>query len=55
MLFSIEGNGSVRQVTSLPHDADFRLWRARLSDADYAAIVDELNRRVAGKEIDCAS
>jgi hypothetical protein len=55
MLFTIEGNGSVRQVTSLPHEADFRLWRARLSDADYNAIIADLNCRVGGKQIETSS
>lgn len=55
MLFSIEGNGSVREVTSLPHEADFQRWRARLSDVDYDAIVDELNHRIEGKEIETSS
>lgn len=53
MLFTIQSNGNLNQVDPnyIPHSHEFRIWRARLSDPDYQAIVEEINRRADGKPI----
>lgn len=36
------------EITDIParRRSDFRIWRGRLSDADYQAVVEEINRRI---------
>ncbi len=41
-LYSIDG----RLIDYLPHQGEFDSCRGRLSEEDFAAVVDELNRRV---------
>ena len=50
MLESLEG----KRVTTLPHPKDYNTWRNRLSDADYEAIEDDLNRRIDAGDIHTA-
>ena len=50
MLESLEG----KRVTTLPHLKDYNTWRNRLSDADYEAIEDDLNRRIDAGDIHTA-
>uniref|UniRef100_Q3ASP9 Uncharacterized protein n=1 Tax=Chlorobium chlorochromatii (strain CaD3) TaxID=340177 RepID=Q3ASP9_CHLCH len=52
MLYSIESNS---QITHIPHHKDFTSWRKRLSDDEYQAIVDDLNSRIDGTEIQTSS
>ena len=52
MIFSIDEN---RIINHIPHELDFRLWRGRLSDVEYQAIVDELNSRINGTQIQTSS
>jgi hypothetical protein len=52
MLYSIDEN---KIINYIPHERDFRIWRNRLTDAEYQAIVDELNDRVNGDEIHTSS
>jgi len=52
MLYSIE-DGTI--INYIPHSREYHIWRNRLSDAEYGAIVDELNRRISGKEIHTSS
>lgn len=54
MLFSIDG-GSPKPITRLPHEKDFKIWRGRLPDAEYQAIVDELRHRIEGGEVHTSS
>jgi len=42
-------------LSTIPHSRDYRIWRNRLSDAEYSAIVNELNKRINGKEIQTSS
>lgn len=51
MLYSIESG----QITRIPHEAEFRIWRSRLTDQQYEAIVEELNSRIQGKEVETSS
>lgn len=55
MLFQIDGSGNARRIDYLPHSGDYALWRAGLSDAEYTAIIDEIERRMSGKEIEASS
>lgn len=52
MLYSIENDCFVRDF---PHKKDYARWRARLSDAEYRAIVDALGERIEGTEIQTSS
>jgi hypothetical protein len=54
MLFSINGDGSLKQVTAIPHEREYRVWRGRISNAEFKAIYDAIRHRVRGKEIDTA-
>jgi hypothetical protein len=48
MLYSIESRSHIRDI---PHPQEFAIWRSRLSDEEYQAIVDELNDRITGEDI----
>lgn len=52
MLYAIDSNS---EITSILHRREFDLWRSRLSDIEYQAIVDELNSRIDGTEIQTSS
>jgi hypothetical protein len=42
-------------IDYIPYEPAYRLWRSQLTDAEYNAIVEELNRRVDGKNVITAS
>ena len=52
MLYSIDSNS---EITSIPHRREYNRWRSRLSDSEYQAILDELNNRIDGTEIQTSS
>ena len=52
MLYSVDVG---EYVNYIPHEKDFKSWRGRLTDAEYNAIVDELNTLIAGDEIHTSS
>lgn len=52
MLFSLESNS---KITIIPHPQDYDVWRSRLTDAEYGEIIDELNSRIDGTEIQTSS
>jgi hypothetical protein len=52
MLYSIDRGEYIRDI---PHENDFYLWKGRLFDEEYEAIVDELNRLISGDEIHTSS
>ncbi|MEW6425434.1 MAG: hypothetical protein AB1523_11965 [Bacillota bacterium] len=52
MLFSIESQSYIRDI---PHRKEFEIWRSRLTDEEYQAIVDELNNRIESGEIHTSS
>jgi hypothetical protein len=47
MLFDINR----RRVTNVPHEDDYRRWRAALPDVDFRAIWSELDGRVGSNDI----
>jgi hypothetical protein len=47
MLFNIDR----RRVTNVPHEDDYRRWRAALSNAEFTAVWDELDGRVGSNDI----
>lgn len=51
MLYSADNGVFIKR---LPHKRDYDMWRARLPDSDYNAIVDELNNRIDGNDIHTA-
>jgi hypothetical protein len=52
MLYSIETNS---EITRTPHLHEFNRWRNRLSEQEYQTIVDSLNTRIEGTEIQTSS
>jgi len=52
MLYSIDTKS---YITAIPHKKNFDVWRGRLSDIEYNAIVDELNARISEHEINTSS
>lgn len=52
MLYAIERN---HYIDDIPYAADYHRWRSRLSDAEYGAIVSELNDKIDGGEIHTSS
>ncbi len=55
MLVQIDGSGNARIIDYLPHPGDYAQWRAGLTDAEHAAIVAEIDRRMGDKEIEASS
>jgi hypothetical protein len=41
----------LQRITRMPHRTKFDAWRGRLSDREFAAIVDELNERIETGEV----
>ena len=52
MLFSMDQND---YIDDIPYEKDYRRWRAALTDAEYGAIVAELNGKIDGGEIHTSS
>jgi hypothetical protein len=52
MLYSVD-DGKI--ITRIPYESKYRLSRNRLSDEEYNAIVDELNRRIDSNEVHTSS
>jgi len=52
MLYAIERS---HYIYDIPYEVDFKRWRSRLSNAEYEAIVAELNQRIEGAEIHTSS
>src|SRR4051812_46802015 len=48
VLYAIDSDS---EVTSIPHHSDYDRWRRRLTDREYQEIVDELNNRIRGTEV----
>ena len=53
-LYSIDGQGRVKEVTYIPHEADFNQWRSRLSAEQIDAIHAELRGMIDGNEVHTA-
>lgn len=53
MLYSIDDTD--HPITHIPHEADYRAWRARLANDAYDAIMQELNSRAEGREVETSS
>lgn len=52
MLYSIDDD---RQINYIPHEREYLNWRNQLSPNEYQAIVDELNSKINGTEIQTSS
>ncbi len=52
MLFSIDTG---EYIDYIPHESDFKLWRSRLTDDEYQAIVNELEQLISGNEVHTSS
>ena len=48
MLWSIDSN---EEITYIPHERDYNLWRNRISDAEYQEIMKEWSGRINGTEM----
>lgn len=53
MLYSIDNPN--RAITNIPHRKEFEAWRAGISDAQYEAIMTDLDARVEGGEVHTSS
>ena len=53
-LFSIDGRGMTKEVTYFPHEAEFNLWRSRLTAEQIEAIHAELRSMIDGDEVHTA-
>lgn len=51
MLYSIERE---KYVKELPHRNDFKVWRSRLSDADYERVVEAIGAAIGDDEVSTA-
>lgn len=51
MLYSIDTG---KYVKSLPHKRDFDRWKSHISDADYQKVVDAINEKIDGNDINTA-
>lgn len=51
-LFSLDRG--VYRIQDLPHEREFDVWRSRLREIDFEAIVNELNSRIDSDEIHTA-
>jgi hypothetical protein len=52
MLYAIDKDS---EITKIPHHREFVRWRSRLSVLEYQAIVDDLNGRIEGTNIQTSS
>jgi hypothetical protein len=52
MLYAIESD---TKISTIPHNRDFQRWRQGITDPEYEAIVDELNSRIEGTEVQTSS
>jgi hypothetical protein len=52
MLYQIDDG---KFVDYIPYEPSFRVWRSRLADQEYDAIVNELNRRIDSDEVHTSS
>ncbi len=52
MLYSLD---RFQQITTVPHEREFRVWTSRLSLSEMKAIKEELNRRVDSGEVHTSS
>lgn len=48
MIYSIDSRAYVRDI---PHQREYDIWRARIRDQEYLAIMAALNARIEGDEI----
>lgn len=42
-------------ITRIPHRKDFEVWKAKLTEAEHSAIVEELNSRIGTDEVHTSS
>lgn len=52
MLYSIDNDDPIKDI---PHRHDYDIWRRRLTDQEYNAIVEELNQRIETDEVHTSS
>ncbi|OXS26594.1 MAG: hypothetical protein BI182_02485 [Acetobacterium sp. MES1] len=52
MLYSIEAG---KYIKSVPHEKEYQKWRKKLSDDDYQKVINELNNRIDGSDINTSS
>jgi hypothetical protein len=52
MLYSIDSD---EYITNIPHKQDYDRWRSRLTEAEYEAIINELNSMIGDEEVKTSS
>lgn len=52
MLFNID---TMKQVKTIPHRKQFEAYKKKLTDIEYLSVVDEINNRIEGKEVNTSS
>ncbi len=55
MLVTIDGNCNTKEVEHVARQADFKGWRAKLTDAEHTAIMEEIGKHMGGKEVEISS
>ncbi len=50
MIYSLE-SVTPALIQEIPHQPDYRIWRSRISDSDYEAIVNYLDSLIEGTEV----
>ena len=53
-LYSIDGQGRTRKITYIPHEAEFEMWRSRLTTDQIAAIHQRLHALIDRDKIHTA-
>lgn len=55
MLVTIDKNGDTKEIEHVARQADFKAWRAKITDAEHAAIMTEIGNHMSGKEVEISS
>ena len=53
-LYSISGQGRTREITYIPHEAQFNMWRSRLTPDQIETIHRQLRAMIDGNEVHTA-
>jgi len=54
MLWAIDGNEN-KLIEKIPHEEEFNIWRSRLNEEEYNAVVEKLNSIIEGDEVHTSS
>lgn len=52
MLYSTDKN---MEINRIPHEKEYLIWRKRLTSEEYESIIEEINNRINGKQVETSS